>query len=194
MRILLAVAALAAQALPIHVMAQRTARDSSDAYFEMYLAVGAFAPLGQQRDTLANSVYYELATVAAPVREVALVASVGWAPTHHRKSASNSAVDVTNLYAGVEARPYSISRGAIAMTPFVAIGMGTRSYERASDMATDSALAGYASIGIACHYAATGVRLSLSDHISTYASVGRDQASARHEVIVSVGLIGRAVP
>ncbi|MDB4890519.1 MAG: hypothetical protein JWL61_2374 [Gemmatimonadetes bacterium] len=190
-------------ASPWALAAQRTARDSTDAYWEIHWSVGAYMPLGQQRLTMANAPYYRLAALVAPIREIALVASTGWVPTHHRERDVVESVDITEIQGGIEVRPYAIKRGVIVVKPFTEIGLGARSYSRrgvstpvTTEVTPDiTTLAGYTSLGLACEYAATGIRISVRSHMSAYDGVdGRSQGSIRHEVSFTIGVIARAVP
>jgi hypothetical protein len=183
--------------------AQRAGRDSTDAYWEIHWSAGAYVPLGQQRLTWAKAPYYRLAALVAPIREVALVASTGWVPTHHRESDVVEPVDITEIQGGVEVRPYAINRGVIVVKPFAELGLGARSYSRRSVTApvpsavtTDvTTLAGYTSLGLACEYAATGIRMSVRSHVSAYDGIdGRSQGSTRHEMSFTLGVMARAVP
>jgi hypothetical protein len=162
---------------------------------EMQWNVGAYAPVGQQRRALMNAPYYQLAALAVPVRELAFVGSAGWAPTHAREGNTHAPVDVIDLDGGLEVRPNAITRGAIVVKPFAGLGLGARSYNYLGDSIVVTALAGYTEVGLMWHYASTGVRLSASDHVSRYNGIdGRSRASTRHELIVIIGLIARAVP
>jgi hypothetical protein len=186
--------------------AQRAGRDSTDAYWEIHWSAGAYVPVGQQRLTWAKAPYYRLAALVAPTREVALGASTGWVPTHHRESDVVEPVDITEIQAGIEVRPYAIKRGVSVVKPFAEIGLGARSYSRrgvntavalaTTGVNTDAtSLAGYTSLGLAWEYAATGIRVCMRSHVSTYNGVdGRSEGSTRQEVSLTVGVIARAVP
>jgi hypothetical protein len=208
-RILLA-SAFSLCASPWALGAQRARRDSTDAYLEIHWSAGAYVPLGQQRLTWAKAPYYRLAALVAPIREVALVASTGWVPTYHRESDEAEPVDITEIQGGIEVRPYAIQRGEIVVKPFAEIGLGARSYSRrgvnmgvttlvatgGNKVNTDvTTLAGYTSLGLAFEYAATGIRISIRSHVSTYNGVdGRSEGSTRQDLSLSVGVIARAVP
>jgi hypothetical protein len=169
--------------------------DSSDAFVEMQWNLGAYTPLGQQRHAFAVAPYYELAVLAVPLRRLALVASGGWAPTHDRENALRTSVDVTDLQGGLEVRPFAIKRGASVLKPFVGLGLGARSYYYVRDSINITSLAGYASLGLAYEYAATGFRMAASDHVSGYRNIAdRSHGGTRHEVVVTIGLIARIVP
>lgn len=192
---LLIASVIGACASPMASSAQRASRDSSDAYLETQWNVGAYAPLGQQRHAVARAPYYEVAVLAVPIRKLAFVASAGWAPTRDRQDISHAPVDITDLHGGVELRPFAIARGDIVLRPFAGLGLGARSYYYSRDSINITSFAGYASLGVAYQYAATGVRIAASDHVSGYKPIaGRSQGSTRHEVIVTIGVIARAVP
>jgi hypothetical protein len=162
---------------------------------EMQWSFGALAPLGLQRRAVAIAPYYEVAMLAVPLRELAFVANVGWAPTHDRQSSTHASVDITDLHGGIEVRPLAIKRGAIVLKPFVGLGLGARSYYFSLDSVTVTSLAGYASLGLAYQYAATGLRIAASDHVSGYPRLAcRCPSGPRHEIVVTVGVIARDVP
>jgi hypothetical protein len=198
-RRILLVSAFGVCASPWALGAQRAGRDSTDAYLEIHWSAGAYVPVGQQRLTWAKAPYYRLSALVAPIREVALVASTGWVPTHHRESDVVEPVDITEIQGGIEVRPYAIKRGVIVVKPIAEIGLGARLYSRRGGgtvVPTDvTTLAGYTSLGLACEYAATGIRISMRSHVSSYNGVnGRSQGSTRQEVSLTLGVMARAVP
>lgn len=181
--------------LPRTVGAQRTGRDSTDAYFEIHWNAGLFAPVGSQRPALKKAPYYQVLAVVAPIRELGLVASAGWTGTRERGIIENAPVEILEVEGGLELRPYAIRRGASLIRPSFGIGLGARSYSYSVNSATVTSLAGYVSIGLAYEYAATGVRISIADHFSAYTGVdGHAPSSTRHEAILMLGVIARAVP
>ena len=94
----LVAAGLAALALPLRAQAQLTEK------FEIRPAVGAYIPIGDQRDLLKDAILVGAQASYAIIPQLAITGTLGWSPTTDRITAGNQTVDLFQYDVGAEAR------------------------------------------------------------------------------------------
>jgi hypothetical protein len=159
--------------------------------WELLFSSGALIPTGAQRNVLKDA-QLSTAQVSYVIRSrFAITTMFGWARSRDLASVGDPKLDVFMNDVGAEARaPRPTASRSLTFTPFVGVGMGSRSYNyRSLDVDATHNVAGYGAVGGELGRRRVRVRLEVRDYVTGFKPLdGAGTADTRNDVVAMVGL------
>ena len=159
--------------------------------WELLFSSGALVPTGAQRGALKDAPL-STAQLSYVVRSrLAVTTTVGWARSRDLAAAGDPKLNVFTYDVGAEARAFRWrASDAVALTPFVGVGVGARSYDyRGLDADATHNVAGYGAVGGELGAGRVRLRLEVRDYLTGFRPLsGGGPSATRNDVVTLVGL------
>ena len=156
--------------------------------------VGAFIPKDDNRDLFERAVLAGISAGYSVHRNVAVLATFGWAPTELKSGSGlieENKLDLFQYDLGVQLhKSYALS-GAWSITPLVGIGAGARTYDMREDgWETEHDFAAYTAIGAEVSRGRVGLHLTTREYVTAMEEyeAGRSGTMWRNDAVLAAGL------
>ena len=159
--------------------------------FEIRPFVGAFIPIGAQRDLLDDAVLTGAGLSWQPVPALSVTGTFAWSPSKDAVTPNKEKLDIYQYDLGAELRAASWYRAARwDFTPFVGAGLGARTYDyRNLDASSTTNVAGFAELGGDIGFGPVGIRFAARNYVSRFKPlIGDGDSKTRNDIGLVLGL------
>jgi hypothetical protein len=160
--------------------------------FELRPFIGAYVPVGEQRELLRRDVLVGAQASYRFIPQFAVTGTLVWSPTQAHGASGDPTVDLYQYDVGAEGRARVWQRGTnLSFTPFAGLGVGGRTFrDRDGGIEAQSVFTGYGALGGELSVGRLGVRVEGRNYVSRAATrLERGGGSGtRSDVTLGAGL------